>query len=81
MAIDSQGDVWVSDGNAHSGVEEFSPIGVFMRAFGWGVKDGKSEAEVCTETCQPGIAGSGPGQFNTPWGIAIEPNGDLWIAD
>ncbi len=79
-AVDSQGDVWVTDAG-HNRVEEFSPTGVFMLALGWGVKDGKAEAETCTETCQPGIAGSGPGQFNLPWGIAVAPNGDVWVVD
>jgi sugar lactone lactonase YvrE len=78
--VDSRGNVWVTD-SGHSRVVEYSPAGVFMMTFGWGVKDGKSEAETCTESCQAGIAGSGAGQLNLPWSIAFAPNGDLWIVD
>lgn len=28
-----------------------------------------------------GSYGTGPGQFNDPWGIAIDPDGNVWVAD
>jgi hypothetical protein len=62
--------VYVADsGNAR--VDEFGPGGGFIAAFGWGVADGKAQAEVCTSTCQAGIAGSGPGQFSRPTSISF----------
>jgi sugar lactone lactonase YvrE len=79
-AVDSRGNVWVTD-SGHNRVEEFSPAGVFLMAFGSGVKDGKAEVETCTESCRSGVSGSGAGQFKTPWGIAFAPNGDLWVVD
>src|SRR6516165_10400260 len=62
VAVRAQnGTVYVADsGNAR--VDEFGPSGTFIAAFGWGVKDGKPQSEVCTSSCQAGIPGSGPGQ-------------------
>jgi hypothetical protein len=66
----TSGNVFVADaGNAR--VDVFGPDGTFIRAFGWGVADGKAQAEVCTSHCQAGISGSGPGQFSRPTSIAF----------
>src|SRR5262245_15901661 len=66
----SSGTVYVADsGNAR--VEKFDANGNFIAAWGWGVKDGKAKAEVCTANCQAGIPGSGPGQFSRPTSIAF----------
>lgn len=46
--------------------------GDFVRAFGWGVLNGGNELQVCTVTCQAGIAGSGSGQLNGIEGIAVD---------
>jgi sugar lactone lactonase YvrE len=81
VALDSSGNVWVTD-TANNRVEEFSSTGTFMTTFGWGVKDGKAKEEACTstESCQTGIAGSGPGQLQEPAGIATA-GGQLWVVD
>jgi sugar lactone lactonase YvrE len=81
VAVDSSGNVWVSD-TANNRVEEFSATGAFMMTFGWGVKDGKAEEETCTstESCRAGIAGPGAGQLNEPAGIATE-GGNVWVAE
>jgi hypothetical protein len=66
----SNGAVYVADsGNAR--VEKFGASGNFLAAWGWGVADGVARSEVCTSTCQAGIAGSGPGQFSLPTSIAV----------
>jgi sugar lactone lactonase YvrE len=80
-AVDSHGDLWVTDfGNNR--IEEFSAAGKFMLAVGWGVKDGKAEAETCTSECKAGISGSGKAQFNGPVGIAInQTNNDIYVSD
>jgi DNA-binding beta-propeller fold protein YncE len=54
----------------------------FKEAFGWGVKNGAAEFQVCTTGCQSGIPGAGKGQFDKPWGIAVDPaNGDLYVTE
>ena len=61
----TSGNVYVADAGNHR-VDVFGPTGNFIEAFGWGVVDGQAKAEVCTISCQGGIAGSGPGQFVVP---------------
>jgi hypothetical protein len=79
VALDSTGNVLVTD-SSNNRVVEFSPTGIFVMTFGWGVTDGKSELEACTSNCKAGIAGSGPGQLNNPYGIVVA-NGHLWVVD
>jgi hypothetical protein len=88
VAIDrSNGDVYVTDGNNHR-VEKFAEDGSFMLAFGYGVKNGANEAQVCvaSESCQSGIPGGGPGQLEDPNGLAVdnsggENDGDVYVVD
>lgn len=80
VAIDGSGNVWVVDGG-NNRIQEFSSGGTFIKAVGWGVTDGSGSLEVCTSSCQRGIAGGGSGQFNDPVGIAIDGTGNVWVAD
>jgi hypothetical protein len=88
VAIDqSTGDVYVAD-TQYARIEKFDAQGNFLQAWGWGVTDGKAESEVCSapSACQPGLSGSGPGQFENPTAVAVDnssgPNkGDVYVAD
>jgi YD repeat-containing protein len=81
IAIDPHnGNVYVTD-QGNNRIEELSSAGVFSKAFGWGVSDGKSEFETCTTKCKPGIAGAGNGQFNVLAGLSVDSSGNLWVAD
>lgn len=45
----------------------------FIKAFGWGVADGTTNAlQVCTTTCFKGIGGTGAGQLDRAIGIAVD---------
>ncbi|HEU0250928.1 MAG TPA: hypothetical protein VFR48_09410 [Solirubrobacteraceae bacterium] len=82
---ETSGDVYVAD-TANHRVEQFDQNGVFISAFGWGVKDGKPEAQTCVSSCQTGISGSGQGQLATPMFVAIDnssgpSNGDVYVGD
>ena len=82
VATDSSGDVYVSElGNER--IDEFSAGGAFIKAYGWGVRDGASQFETCTSTCQAGIAGVGAGQFDLsyPDNVATDSSGDVYVAD
>jgi hypothetical protein len=96
LAVDqSTGDVYLADTGNHR-VDEFSESGAFIRAFGWGVSDGAAKLETCgheasppTTTCQAGLPGPEPGQFEAPSFIAVDNTpggagdvaGDVYVAD
>jgi hypothetical protein len=80
VATDSSGDVYVADFN-NDRIDEFSSAGVFMEAYGWGVVDGAARFETCTSTCRAGIPGRGAGQLYGPRAVAIDPSGDVYVAD
>jgi DNA-binding beta-propeller fold protein YncE len=78
-------DVYVADtGNLR--VDEFSPSGIFLRAWGWGVADGLPAFETCTLSCQAGLSGSAAGQFTSPVFVAVDNSagasaGDVYVGD
>jgi hypothetical protein len=78
----SNGHVLVAD-LTNLRVDEFNAWGEFVKAWGWGVDDGSSELQVCTEEsgCQAGLPGSGPGQLASPIGIAADPAGNAYVFD
>jgi VCBS repeat-containing protein len=78
VAVSGSGDVYVADQN-NNRVSEFSPAGVFVRAFGKGV--GGSGVDVCTSSCVAGSAGGGTGQLNLPAGVAVSSWGEVYVAD
>jgi hypothetical protein len=79
-------DVYVADTGNHR-VDEFSPSGAFVRAWGWGVADGTTEAlQVCTSGCHAGLPGAGAGQLSEPTSIAVDNSsgpsqGDVYVSD
>lgn len=79
-------DVYVADtGNAR--VDQFSSAGTFIRAWGYGVTDGTTNAlQTCTVTCFAGLSGAGAGQFTTPTFVAVDNSiglsqGDVYVGD
>jgi DNA-binding beta-propeller fold protein YncE len=77
---ETTGDVYVVD-RANNRIEQFDAAGNFIAAWGWGVKDGEKEYEVCKSKCLPGLPGSGfgkekfhlgAGQMIAPEGIAVD---------
>ena len=68
LGTDSDGNVWVTDGQAGNGkgetVLKFSPDGRVLMTLG-----------------KPGVAGNGPDELNGPSDVLIAPNGDIFVAD
>lgn len=82
IGVDSDsGHVYVADRTER--VDEFTAWGEFVKAWGWGVTDGRPEPEVCTSStgCQRGIEGDGAGQFNGPAGVVVDGTGNIYVAD
>ena len=65
---DATGDLYITDTN-NNRVDEFDPSKPpseqFIRAWGWGVRNGAEELQTCTEStgCQAGLPGTRPGQL------------------
>jgi hypothetical protein len=76
------GDVYVADKNNHR-IDEFTPWGEFVRAWGWGVEDGSNEFQVCIPAtdCEQGIAGGGAGQLKNPEGITVDSESNVYVLE
>jgi hypothetical protein len=80
VAADSSGDIYVSDYANHR-IEHFTSAGSFVEAWGWGVADGQSMFETCTNSCEPGLYGAGAGELALPEGLAADSSNDVYVAD
>jgi hypothetical protein len=76
----STGTVYVAD-LENNRIDVYTPWGEFQRAWGWGVKDGNAELEVCTDSCRAGIAGAGPGQLDAPLAVAVDSAGFVYVRE
>jgi RHS repeat-associated protein len=80
VAVAPNGNVFVLDAN-NNRVEEFNENGLFVAAFGWGVSNGEGKLQTCSSVCRAGLAGTGAGELKEARGIAVAPNGNVWVAD
>ncbi len=80
ITLDGSGNIYVADA-FNDRVQKFDSSGNFVFMWGWGVRDGSEEFQICTENCRPGLDGSGDGQFNVPSGVAVDGSGDIYVAD
>jgi phosphodiesterase/alkaline phosphatase D-like protein len=91
------GDVCREEGGEGAGPSEFADLGQVAvseadgdfyvadagnhRVQVWGVTNGASEYQVCTNSCQAGIEGTGAGEFADPEGIAVDNSSDNFTGD
>ncbi len=66
IAAAADGSVFVVDTNNHR-VQHFDPAGTLINF--WGSKSGADATQAAT------------GQFNEPWGVAVGPDGSVYVAD
>lgn len=70
VAVDGQGRIYVAD-SGNNRVQVFNADGSFLRQFG----------STCKLDTREGCQGDGRGQFNEPWGIAVDGDGNVYVAD
>ena len=68
LSVDPEGNVWVTDGLGKDGK-------------GHQVFKFSPDGKVLMTLGKPGIAGSGPDEFNAPSAVLVAPNGDIFVAD
>src|SRR5215216_270908 len=66
--VDREGNVWVTDGLGKDGK-------------GHQVFKFSPEGKVLLRLGKPGVAGSGPDEFNAPSAVVTAPHGDIFVAD
>jgi hypothetical protein len=92
VASPTSGHIYVVDSTREADptnrIVEFTAWGEFVKAWGWGVRDGAQELQTCgpgatppSTTCLRGLAGGGAGQLDSPAGIATDSTGDLLVFD
>jgi hypothetical protein len=83
IAVDPvSGHVYIAD-QGNNRVVELDAWGEFVKAWGWGVRNGAPELQTCTSEsgCQTGSAGGGAGQLDEPQGVTVDTAGDVYVAD
>jgi tripartite motif-containing protein 71 len=83
VAVDSAGNVYVAD-YLQQRIQKFDASGNFLRAWGKNVITGAPTGfEICTVAadCKAGEDGGLAGEFSNPYGVAVDANDDVYVAD
>jgi sugar lactone lactonase YvrE len=81
FTVDAQGNVWASDANASEIVLGVSAKGSNGSIRGQQVFKLSPTGKVLMTLGKQGVAGNGPDTFDQPSGIAVAPNGDIFVTD
>jgi 6-bladed beta-propeller protein len=81
FTVDGQGNVWASDANAKETVLGMSAKDSNGVTRGHQVFKLSPAGKVLMTLGKEGVAGNGPDTFDQPSGIAVAPNGDIFVTD
>jgi hypothetical protein len=81
FTIDADGDLWVSDVNDQATVLGMSAKNAAGIVMGHEVLKLSPSGQVLMMLGKQGVAGNGPDTFDRPTGIALAPNGDIFVSD
>jgi hypothetical protein len=74
------GHVYVADGR-NERIDELTAWGGFVKAWGWGVRNGEAKLQSCTTECRQGLKGAGSGQLNNPEAVAVDSEGNVYVLE
>ena len=75
MFVDHEGNLWIADATG------FVPEESVPEGLGHQVVKFSPEGEVLLRLGEPGVAGTGDGQFTMPSDVLVTPEGDIFVAD
>lgn len=81
FTIDEQGNLWTSDVNDEATVLGMSAKNAAGVQMGQEVLKLSPTGKVLMTLGKEGVAGNGPDSFDRPTGVAIAPNGDIFVSD
>jgi DNA-binding beta-propeller fold protein YncE len=81
FTLDRDGNLWASDVNDQETVLGMSAKNAEGVVMGQEVLKLSPEGKVLMTLGKEGVAGTGPDMFDRPTGVAIAPNGDIFVAD
>jgi NHL repeat-containing protein len=85
FTIDDDGNIWASDANANEmvlGMSTLATAGPFKGSRrGHQVFKFTPQGKVLMTLGKAGVRGNGPDTFDAPTGVAVAPNGDIFVAD
>src|SRR5689334_9440547 len=81
FTIDRDGNLWVSDVNDEAAVLGMSAKNAAGVVMGQEVLKLSPDGRVLMTLGKEGVAGNGPDTFDRPTGVAIAPNGDIFVSD
>jgi DNA-binding beta-propeller fold protein YncE len=81
FTVDGEGNVWASDANASETVLGMSTRGSNEVMRGQQILKFSPAGKVLMTLGKAGVGGNGPDTFDQPSGIAVAPNGDIFVTD
>ena len=80
ITIDNRGDVYVADWR-NNRIQKFSPDGEFLAEFGNPRSTNAVFDRLTAEQGELNPTRCGPGEFNRPTAVAVDKDGDIYVAD